>query len=210
MSQVIFYARVSTVEQNLDHQVTQAEAAGYKIDRVVSDHGISGVKSMLKERPEGKRLFDILRAGDVLLVRWIDRLGRNYRDVTDTIRELMRMGVIVKTVINNMIFDGSTNDPMQQAVRDSLIAFMSASAQAQVEVTKATQKAGIAAAKARGTKYRGRKPSYDRETLEKVLEGFAVPLRVCEIMKITGLSRQAILRIKADPDGAQRVLERWA
>jgi hypothetical protein len=51
--------------------------------------------------------------------------------VVDTIREFMRRGVIIKTVINGMTFDGSTADPMQCAVRDALIAFMAATAQAQ-------------------------------------------------------------------------------
>ncbi len=37
-----------------------------------------------------------LRSGDTLVVRWVDRLGRNYRDVTDTIREFMRRGVVVR------------------------------------------------------------------------------------------------------------------
>jgi hypothetical protein len=68
----------------------------------------------------------MLRAGDTLVVRWVDRLGRNYADVTDTIREFIRRGVVVRTVINGLTFDGATRDPMQQAVRDSLIAFMAA------------------------------------------------------------------------------------
>ena len=55
----------------------------------------------------------------------------------------MRRGVIVKTVINGMTFDGSTTDPMQQAVRDALIAFMAATAQAQAEATKSAQRADI-------------------------------------------------------------------
>ena len=78
MSQTILYARVSTVDQNIHHQKTQAESAGFKVDEVISDHGVSGVATRLKDRPEGKRLFDKLRRGDVLVVRWIDRLGRNY------------------------------------------------------------------------------------------------------------------------------------
>ena len=86
----------------------------------------------------------MLRAGDTLVVRWVDRLGRNYADVTDTIREFIRRGVIVRTVINGLTFDGATKDPMQQAVRDSLIAFMAATAQSQAEVIKEAQKAGIA------------------------------------------------------------------
>ena len=42
----------------------------------------------------------------------------------------MRRGVIIKTVINVMTFDGATKDAMQMAVRDALIAFMAATAQA--------------------------------------------------------------------------------
>ena len=67
---------------------------------------------------------------DTLVVRWVDRLGRNYADVTDTIREFIRRGAIVRTVINGLTFDGATKDAMQQAVRDSPIAFMAAMAQA--------------------------------------------------------------------------------
>ena len=37
-----------------------------------------------------------LRNGDTLVVRWVDRLGRNYQDVCDTIREFMRRGVLVR------------------------------------------------------------------------------------------------------------------
>jgi DNA invertase Pin-like site-specific DNA recombinase len=97
----ILYARVSTADQNLVRQREQAEAAGFHLDDVVADFGVSGVSTTLRDRPEGRRLFDMLRAGDVLVVRWVDRLGRNYRDVTDAIREFMRRGVVVRTVINN-------------------------------------------------------------------------------------------------------------
>lgn len=209
MTQTIFYARVSTADQTLDHQVTQATKAGFKIDKVVSDHGVSGVSTCLADRPEGKRLFDMLRHGDVLVVRWVDRLGRNYQDVTDTIRSLMRQGVVVKTVINAMTFDGATSDPMQEAVRDALIAFMAASAQAQAEATKEAQKAGIEAAKADHRKYKGRKPSYSRDTLNKVIDMLALEARTTDISRETGLTRQAVLRIKADPVAAEEILSRW-
>jgi DNA invertase Pin-like site-specific DNA recombinase len=81
------YARVSTSEQTIHHQEAQARAAGFMIDQVVADNGVSGVSTRLVDRPEGRRLFDMLRAGDELVVRWVDRLGRNYADVVDTIRE---------------------------------------------------------------------------------------------------------------------------
>src|SRR6201984_2992242 len=110
----ILYGRVSTIEQTADHQLAQAKAAGFKINEAVFDNGISGVSTRLVERPEGRRLFDKFRAGDVLVVRWVDRLGRNYDDVVETIREFMRRGVVIKTVINGMTFNGATKDPVRE------------------------------------------------------------------------------------------------
>jgi DNA invertase Pin-like site-specific DNA recombinase len=66
----ILYARVSTIEQTIEHQAAQARAAGFAIDEVVADNGVSGVSTRLVERLEGKRLYDKLRRGDVLVVRW--------------------------------------------------------------------------------------------------------------------------------------------
>ena len=205
----IFYARVSTVDQNIEHQQAQAEAAGFKIDRVVADDGVSGVSTLFADRPNGKRLFDILREGDTLLVRWVDRLGRNYSDVRDTIQEFMRRGVIVRTVINGFTFDGATKNPMEQAVRDALIGFLAATAQANAEAIKEAQRGGIALAKAKegDIKYRGRKPSFTRSQLTTVrdMDGKGVG----EIAKVTGLSRQTIYRIKADPIAAEAMLASW-
>jgi putative DNA-invertase from lambdoid prophage Rac len=163
----------------------------------------------LPTKRRGKRLFDMLRRGDVLVVRWVDRLGRNYQDVTDTIREFMRRGVIIRTVINNMTFDGATTDPMQEAVRDALIAFMAATAQAQGEATKESQKVGIAAAMKDGTKCRGGKPSYDRVTLNMVRNMLAKEAGTSEIAREAGLSRQAVLRIKADPAAVEAAMVKW-
>lgn len=140
----ILYARVSTAEQTIEHQKTQAQAAGFVFDHVVSDDGVSGVTTKLADREGGRRLFDLLRSGDMLVVRWVDRLGRNYEDVSDNIREFMRRGVVIKTIINGMTFDGATKEPMAQAVRDALIGFMAALSQAQAEATKEAQKAGVA------------------------------------------------------------------
>ncbi|TPL97440.1 recombinase family protein [Mesorhizobium sp. B2-3-10] len=209
VSKTILYARVSTVDQTLGHQQTQAEAAGFTIDEVVADHGVSGVSTTLAERPEGRRLRDMLRRGDTLVVRWVDRLGRNYQDVCDTIREFMRRGVVLRTVINNMTFDGATKDPMQQAVRDALIAFMAATAQAQAEATKEAQRAGIEAARAQEDRYRGRKPSYDRAALRAVTDMLAQGQGTSAVAKVTGLTRQTVLRIKEDPAAAEKALMAW-
>lgn len=209
----VLYCRVSTAEQTLDHQQTQAAKAGFVFDRVVADHGVSGVNVKMRDRPEGRRLFDMLRDGDTLVVRWVDRLGRNYADVTETIREFMAQGVVIKTVINGLTFDGATKEPMQMAVRDAMIAFMAASAQAQAEALKIAQRAGIEHAKAgaaeRTKAYRGRKPSFDRKTLSRVLEMLAEDAGVTAIADATGLTRQTVMRIRADPAAADQNLREW-
>ncbi|MFK8253271.1 recombinase family protein [Ancylobacter terrae] len=207
----VLYARVSTADQTLAHQRTQAEAAGYTFDMVIADDGVSGVSVPLGERPEGRRLFDVLRSGDTLVVRWVDRLGRNYADVTETIREFMRRGVVVRTIINAMTFDGATKDPVQMAVRDALIGFMAATAQAQAEATKEAQKAGIAHARETegASKYRGRKPTFTRDQFATVRQMLGQGTGVSEVSKLTGLTRQTVYRIKDDPAGQAKALEAW-
>lgn len=203
------YARVSTTEQTLEHQQAQAEAAGYVFDHIIADRGVSGVAVPMKERPEGKRLFDMLRAGDTLVVRWVDRLGRNYKDVTETIRTFLAKGVVVRTIINGMTFDGSTKDPMQMAVRDALIAFMAATAQAQAEATKEAQRAGIDHAKSKEDAYRGRKPSFTREQVATVRDLLTKGTRIAEVARASGLTRQTVYRIQADPEATEKALALW-
>ena len=142
---------------------------------------------------------------------WVDRLGRNYADVTEVIRQLMGKGVVVKTVINGLVFDGATKDSMQKAVRDALIAFMAATAEAQAEATREAQRAGIAYARAMDPQsYRGRKPSFDREQLDAIRDMLAQDVRPSAISKATGVSRQTVYRIRDDPTKAEAILLEWA
>lgn len=125
-------------------------------------------------------------------------------------REFMRRGVVIKTIINRMTFDGATTDPMQQAVRDALIGFMAASAQAQAEATKVAQAAGIEHAKStEANAYRGRKPSFTRAQMETVRDLLAQDNGISAIAKATGLSRQSIYRMKSDPAEAEAALVKW-
>jgi putative DNA-invertase from lambdoid prophage Rac len=96
-------------------------------------------------------------------------------------------------------------------VRDALIGFMAATAQAQAEATKAAQKAGIEHAKGKDeAKYLGRKPSYTRQQFTivgQMLDQDSVG--IAPIAKETGLSRQTIYRIRDDPAAAEAALAAW-
>ena len=146
-----------------------------------------------------------------LVVRWLDRLGRNYTDVTDTVREFIRRGIRIETVINRMSFDGTTKDPMKCAIRDSLLAFMAAMAQSQAEVTKQAQKAGIAHALAHddGSKYRGRKPTFRCDQFAVARELLSQGTSSSAVARETGLKRQTVYRIKTQPERQMAALRVW-
>ena len=105
----------------------------------------------------------------------------------------MKRGIVIRTVINGLVFDGATQDPMQVAVRDALISFMAVLSQTQGEATREAQRAGIEHAKARDNAYRGRKPSFTREQLDQVSDMLTIGTSISAIAKTTGLSRQADL-----------------
>nr|WP_145981081.1 helix-turn-helix domain-containing protein [Paracoccus aminovorans] len=86
---------------------------------------------------------------------------------------------------------------------------MAATSQAQAEATKEAQKAGIAHAKATEGKYLGRKPSYDRATYNLVRDALQASVSVSEIARTHNLSRQAVIRIKDNPEQAEAALARW-
>jgi putative DNA-invertase from lambdoid prophage Rac len=111
-----------------------------------------------------------------------------------------------------MTFDGSTTEPMQQAVRDALIAFMAATAQAQAEATKSAQRAGIdLKRRAQPNAYLGRKPSYDRATFDRIRLALdsGSPPSLSVIAGAEGLSKQTVFRLKREPQAALAALDAW-
>ena len=131
--------------------------------------------------------------------------------MVETIQKFMKKGVIIRTVINGFTFDGATKDPMQKAVRDALIGFMAAMAQAQAEGTKDAQRAGITHARATDPKaYRGRKPSFTREQMQSVLAlADQGTMNTSQIAEEVGLQRMAVVRIRENPVSAEKQLQNW-
>ena len=155
-------------------------------------------------------MFDLLRAGDTLVVRWVDRIGSNYEDVSGNIRAFMRRGVVIKTVINGMTFDGAKKDPMTMAVKSALIGFMAELSQAQAEANKEAQRAGIAYVKAGAAKvYLGRKPSYTEMQISEVVALTGNGKGVSAVAKQLGLSRAAVYRLLKNPADAIASVKVW-
>lgn len=83
---IIGYARVSTVDQNLEAQTDALRVAG--AERIFADK-ISG---SVRSRPELDRLLDQLRAGDVIVVTKYDRLARSLRDLLEIVEGIKERG----------------------------------------------------------------------------------------------------------------------
>mgnify|MGYP001232053772 FL=1 len=145
------------------------------------------------------------------MVRWVDRLGRNYDDIQKNIRLFLDRGVTIRTVINGMTFDAKPTDAMAKAIRDAMLSFMSAMAEAQALAMKEAQSVGIAHAKAtKPGSYKGRKPSYTAAQVNLIMQKFNEGDGVNKIARDVGLSKFSVSRITRDPDKALRSLSRWS
>ena len=144
------YARVSTSRQALDSQVRVLQEAGVKPHRIFTDQ-VSG-RSL--ERPGLNTLQLKVENGDVILVRRLDRLGRDTADMIRLVQEFDQNGVAVR-----FLDDGITTEGTMGRM---VVTILSAVAQAERERILERTNEGRLEAKANGVRM-GRKPSIDRD-----------------------------------------------
>ncbi|MCM3659304.1 recombinase family protein [Agromyces mediolanus] len=154
MTNVVGYVRVSKREQNPAAQEAELRAAGAV--RVFVDHGES---SRLADRPQWLACLDYLNEGDTLLVRRLDRLGGSERIIIETLHDLDRRGVNIKSLTEPMI---DTTTPMGRALFGMVAVF----AQLRVDTIRENTMRGLAHAKAQGRV--GGRPS--KMTPEKIAQ----------------------------------------
>ena len=154
----LYYGRISTTDgQTAATQYDDAEKRGVEARDVHIDEGVSGYHVAPLERPEWGKVEAKLRRGDVLYVRWLDRISRRYDELHATMRRLMAEGVKVVCTLNNMEFDGAATEVIQKATRDAILAFMAAQGEADYLNRREMQRQGIARAKKDSPqKYAGR------------------------------------------------------
>ena len=143
----IGYARVSTLDQDLELQHAALKAAGCSVIRSEKRSGTS-----TEGRAELRTVMDFVQAGDVLTVTRIDRLARSIGDLQDIVRELRAKGVALKATEQPI----DTTTAAGKAFLDMLGVF----AEFETNLRKERQLEGIAAAKAKGV-YKGRPPSIE-------------------------------------------------
>ena len=144
------YARVSTSQQSLDLQVKALRNEGVRANRIFTDK-ISGVHL----NREGLQMLRLkVEEGDIILVKKLDRLGRDTADMIQLIKEFDDMGVAIRFLDDGI----STEGTMGKMV----VTILSAVAQAERQRILERTNEGRLEAKAKGIKF-GRKPSVDKE-----------------------------------------------
>ena len=148
------YVRVSTREQNEQRQMLALKEYGIEKTRIFMDKQ-SGKDF---ERPNYKKLIRKLKSGDTLVIKSIDRLGRNYDEILEQWRIITKEKQAAIVVLDMPLLDTKQNrDLTGTLIADIVLQLLSYVAQTEREFIRQRQAEGIAAAKAQGIQF-GRRP----------------------------------------------------
>ncbi|WP_434156410.1 recombinase family protein [Morganella morganii] len=173
------YARVSTSQQSLDSQVKALKAEGVKTNRIFTDK-VTGSK-MDREGLQMLRLK--IEEGDIILIKKLDRLGRDTSDMIQLIKEFDEMGVAIRFLDDGISTEGTMGK--------MIVTILSAVAQAERQRILERTNEGRLEAKSRGVKF-GRKPSVDKQ---KVLALREQGIGATDISRILNIARSSVYKV---------------
>ncbi|MGP4116166.1 recombinase family protein [Levilactobacillus zymae] len=182
------YARVSSKDQNLTRQMNSLTKAG--CEQIYSEKA-SG-KNL--NRPQLQELLNTIHMKDEVIVEDLDRLGRNNRELTQTMRAIQDKGAT---------FDGIADPNLRALLNNLVIEIYKYQAEAERQKIRERQREGIDLAKQRGV-YQGRPKKYSKHShdrsgrflYQQVLEMLDQGIGPSAIARKVGVSRSTIYRIK--------------
>ncbi len=185
------YVRVSSIDQNEDRQMLALKEAG------VDEKSIYMDKQSGKDfdRPNYKKLVRKLKAGDLLYILSIDRLGRNYEEIQKQWRVLTKeIGIDICVLDMSLLDTRNGKDLMGTFIADLVLQILSFVAQSERENIKKRQAEGIAAAKSKGVKFGRPEKEVPNEfgKLVKALEQKKLPL--ADVLKQCDMSEATFYR----------------
>ena len=178
------YARVSTSQQSLDGQVKALKEAGVKTSRIFTDK-VSG-SHINRDGLHSLRVK--VEEGDVILVKKLDRLGRDTADMIALIKEFDNIGVAIRFLDDGI----STEGTMGKMV----VTILSAVARAERQRILERTNEGRIEAKAKGVKF-GRKRTIDAEKLKALYKN---GLGATDIAKQMGIGRSTVYKLLNETD----------
>ncbi|VEG29991.1 recombinase family protein [Actinomyces howellii] len=180
--QRVGYARVSTVDQNLDRQL----AAIGKVDRLFTDSSTGGSRA---QRTGLTELITYVRAGDTVVVTSMDRLARSLRDLVAIVDEITTKGATLTFLTEGQTYRPGHTDPTS----DLMLGILGSVAQFERALIRERQAEGIAAARARGV-YRGRARALSEADVEQARERVAAGVPKAAVARDLGVHRSTLHR----------------
>ncbi|EJR24662.1 MULTISPECIES: recombinase family protein [Bacillus cereus group] len=194
----IAYARVSTLEQNLNRQIQTLKEFGAKKIFTEQKSGAS-----VHNREAFQEALQFVRSGDTFMVEAIDRLGRNYDEIIQTVNYLKKREV--KLIITSLpiMAEAIGNSLLDKFIKDLIVQILAMIAEQERTETKRRQAQGISIAKQKGI-YKGRPTIYSpnskdpqkRLVYNRVVEMLNNGAAISHIAKENGITRQTVYRIK--------------
>jgi len=176
---LVGYARVSTLDQNLDLQIDNLHAAG--CERIFSDR-TSGARA---DRPGLRDALGFARDGDLLLVWKLDRLSRSLSHLVETVQELERRGIGFRSLTEGL---DTTNSGGK-----AIFPLFAAIASVERTLIQERTRAGLAAARQRG-RVGGRPKLLTTEKLAAAMKLLASGTPPRDVAGILGVSIPTLYR----------------
>jgi DNA invertase Pin-like site-specific DNA recombinase len=185
------YVRVSSSDQNTDRQIDAMNEIKIPDIRIYADKQ-SGKDF---DRPEYKALLKKLKPGDLIYIKSIDRLGRNYDEIQNQWRILTKeRGADIAVIDMPLLDTRNGKDLVGTFLSDIVLQILSFVAQNERENIRKRQSEGIAAAKARGVRF-GRPVKNPPENFRELVHAWERgKLTLEDILERTGLKESTFYR----------------
>ena len=197
---IVGYARVSSIDQNLERQLENLKTFGAEKIFTEKQSGKS-----IENRPIFQEALNFVRIGDRLVVESIDRLGCNYDEVINTVNYVKDKEVQLMITRLPMMNEVIGNPLLDKFMKDLIIQILAMVSEQERNESKRRQAQGIQVAKAKGV-YKGRPLLYSpnakdpqkRIIYQRVVEMLEGGVAISKIAKDVNITRQTIYRIKHD------------
>lgn len=197
---IVAYARVSTLDQNLERQIEVFKNFG--AEKIFTEK-LSGKN--ISERIVFQEAMQFVREGDQFIVEAIDRLGRNYDEIIYTVNFLKKKNVQLIITSLPIMAEAIGNPLLDKFIKDLIVQILAMIAEQERSESKRRQAQGIAIAKEKGV-YKGRPVLYSssskdpqkRLVYHSVVSQLQEGISISKIAKKVGITRQTVYRIKSE------------
>lgn len=197
----IAYIRVSSIDQNEQRQIEEMKKFGAEKIFIEKQSGAT-----ISHRPIFQEALDFVREQDIFIVEAIDRLGRNYDEIIDSVNYLKKNVRLIITSLPIMA-EAIGNPLLDKFIKDLIIQILAMIAEQERTESKRRQTQGIKIAKANGV-YKGRPKLYSADAKDpqrrlvyrSIVQDLENGVAISKIATDYNVTRQTIYRIKKEID----------